>query len=124
MMVLDGPIHGVTFQAYVEQVLVPELKPAGIVIVDNLGRAHSPLGGMVIRIGSVRYQCSRSRRRRSHSMRTIGSFLRVGSLVAAEDSGGVSRSARLASVSSATYSSCLPRRALAGNAGLASSRPR
>ena len=36
-MVLDGPINGVWFQAYVDQVLVPELRPGDIVIMDNLG---------------------------------------------------------------------------------------
>ncbi len=36
-MVLDGPINGHAFQAYVDQVLVPELKPGDIVIMDNLG---------------------------------------------------------------------------------------
>jgi transposase len=36
-MVLDGPINGIAFQAYVEQFLVPELKPGDIVIMDNLG---------------------------------------------------------------------------------------
>jgi len=36
-MVLDGPINGCAFQAYVDQVLVPELKPGDIVIMDNLG---------------------------------------------------------------------------------------
>ena len=35
-MVLDGPINGVWFQAYVEQVLVPALRPSDIVIMDNL----------------------------------------------------------------------------------------
>ena len=35
-MVLDGPINGRAFQAYVDQVLVPELKPGDIVIMDNL----------------------------------------------------------------------------------------
>jgi len=35
-MVLDGPINGVTFQAYVDQVLVPELRPGDIVIMDTL----------------------------------------------------------------------------------------
>ena len=37
--VLDGPINGLTFQAYVEQFLVPTLSPGDIVIMDNLG-AH------------------------------------------------------------------------------------
>ena len=36
-MVLDGPINGRSFQAYVDQVLVPELKPGDIVVMDNLG---------------------------------------------------------------------------------------
>ncbi len=35
-MVLDGPMHGAAFLAYVEQVLVPTLKPDDIVIMDNL----------------------------------------------------------------------------------------
>lgn len=42
-MVLDGPINGVWFQAYVEQVLVPELTPGDIVIMDNLG-SHKGAG--------------------------------------------------------------------------------
>jgi transposase len=35
--VLDGPINGEWFKAYVEQVLVPTLKPGDVVIMDNLG---------------------------------------------------------------------------------------
>ena len=35
-MILDGAMHGVAFLAYVEQVLVPTLKPGDIVIMDNL----------------------------------------------------------------------------------------
>jgi len=35
-MVLDGPINGDAFQAYVEQVLAPELSPGDVVIMDNL----------------------------------------------------------------------------------------
>ena len=35
--VLDGPINGEAFLVYVEQVLVPTLKPGDIVIMDNLG---------------------------------------------------------------------------------------
>lgn len=41
-MVLDGPMHGAAFLAYVEQVLVPTLKPDDIVIMDNLP-AHKPV---------------------------------------------------------------------------------
>ena len=35
--VLDGPIDGKSFRAYVEQFLAPTLKPGDIVIMDNLG---------------------------------------------------------------------------------------
>jgi len=35
--VIDGPINGLTFQAYVEQILLPTLQPGDIVIIDNLG---------------------------------------------------------------------------------------
>jgi transposase len=36
-MVLDGPINGHSFQAYVDQVLAPGLRPGDIVVMDNLG---------------------------------------------------------------------------------------
>jgi len=35
--VIDGPINGVSFLAYVEQILLPTLSPGDIVIMDNLG---------------------------------------------------------------------------------------
>ena len=35
--VLDGPINGEWFLAYVEQVLVPTLSPGDVVVMDNLG---------------------------------------------------------------------------------------
>lgn len=35
-MVLDGPINGDWFEAYVDQILVPILKPGDVVIMDNL----------------------------------------------------------------------------------------
>jgi len=40
-MVLDGPMDGLAFLAYVEQVLVPTLQPGDIVVLDNLP-AHKP----------------------------------------------------------------------------------
>ena len=43
-MVLDGPMNGAAFLAYVQQVLVPELKPDDIVIMDNLS-AHKSCQG-------------------------------------------------------------------------------
>ena len=39
--VFDGPINGDCFRAYVEQALVPVLKPGDIVIMDNLGSHKS-----------------------------------------------------------------------------------
>jgi len=42
-MLLDGPMHGPAFRAYVEQVLVPELSPGDIVVMDNLP-AHKVAG--------------------------------------------------------------------------------
>ncbi len=42
-MVLDGPINGLWFQAYVDQVLVPTLSPGDIVVMDNLG-SHKGAG--------------------------------------------------------------------------------
>ena len=36
-MVIDGPINGEIFRAYVERVLVPTLRPGDVVIMDNLG---------------------------------------------------------------------------------------
>jgi transposase len=41
-MVLDGPINGAAFQGYVDQVLVPELRPGDIVVMDNLGSHKGP----------------------------------------------------------------------------------
>ena len=35
-LVLDGPMDGECFLAYVEQVLVPSLAPGDVVIMDNL----------------------------------------------------------------------------------------
>jgi transposase len=40
-MVIDGPINREAFEAYVQQILVPELKPGDIVIMDNLGSHKS-----------------------------------------------------------------------------------
>jgi transposase len=40
-MVLDGPMNGAAFIAYIEQVLVATLRPGDIVVMDNLP-AHKP----------------------------------------------------------------------------------
>jgi transposase len=39
--VIDGPINGVSFRAYVEQFLLPTLSPGDIVVMDNLGSHKS-----------------------------------------------------------------------------------
>ena len=36
-LVLDQPINGAWFLAYVEQILAPTLRPGDVVIMDNLG---------------------------------------------------------------------------------------
>jgi transposase len=41
--VLDGPINRLAFETYVERVLVPELRPGDIVIMDNLS-SHKRAG--------------------------------------------------------------------------------
>ena len=41
-MILDGPMNGQIFLAYIEQFLVPTLKPGDIVIMDNLSSHKSP----------------------------------------------------------------------------------
>ena len=42
-MVLDGPMSGAAFRAYVEQVLAPTIGPGDVVILDNLP-AHRAAG--------------------------------------------------------------------------------
>lgn len=42
-LVLDGPMNGPTFKAYVEQFLAPTLAPGDVVIMDNLP-AHKVTG--------------------------------------------------------------------------------
>ena len=41
-IVLDGPINGEAFQAYVDQALVPTLRSGDIVVMDNLGSHKGP----------------------------------------------------------------------------------
>jgi transposase len=40
--VFDGPIDAVCFRAYVEQILVPTLRPGDVVILDNLAVHKEP----------------------------------------------------------------------------------
>jgi transposase len=52
--VIDGPINGSIFQTYVEQVLVPVLRPDDIVILDNLGSHKAPAIRKAIRAAGAR----------------------------------------------------------------------
>jgi len=47
--VLDGPVNAVTFLAWVQQFLVPTLKPGDVVVLDNLGSHKSPAVRRAIR---------------------------------------------------------------------------
>jgi transposase len=40
--VLDGPINRLAFETYVSRVLVPELRPGDVVILDNLSSHKGP----------------------------------------------------------------------------------
>jgi transposase len=42
--VIKGALDGETFEAYVEQVLIPELEPGTVVILDNLATHKSRCG--------------------------------------------------------------------------------
>jgi len=53
-MVLDGPINRLAFQAYVEQVLVPELSPSDIVVMDNLSSHKGPAVRQAIEAAGAR----------------------------------------------------------------------
>ena len=39
---LDGPINKLAFETYVDKVLVPELRPGDIVVMDNLSSHKGP----------------------------------------------------------------------------------
>jgi transposase len=52
--VIDGPINGESFLAYIEQVLVPTLKPGDIVIIDNLGSHKGKAVRRAIRAAGAR----------------------------------------------------------------------
>lgn len=52
--VIDGPINGISFTAWVEQFLVPTLKPGDIVILDNLGSHKGEAARRAIRAAGAR----------------------------------------------------------------------
>ena len=53
-MVLDGPMTGAWFLAYVEQVLVPTLSPGDVVILDNLPAHKGSAAREAIEAGGAR----------------------------------------------------------------------
>jgi transposase len=52
--VFDGPINGKCFRAYVQQQLVPVLKPGDIVAMDNLGSHKSAAVRQIIKAAGAR----------------------------------------------------------------------
>lgn len=52
--VLDGPINAISFTAYVEQFLIPTLKPGDLVILDNLGSHKSQAARRAIRAAGAK----------------------------------------------------------------------
>lgn len=52
--VLDGPINGESFTAYVTQFLVPTLSPGDVVIMDNLGSHKGAAVRKAIRAAGAR----------------------------------------------------------------------
>ncbi len=52
--VIDGPINGESFRAYVEQLPVPTLQPGDIVVMDNLGSHKGPAIRRAIRAAGAR----------------------------------------------------------------------
>ena len=55
-MVLDGPMTGAWFQAYVEQVLAPTLQPGDVVILDNLAAHKTPGARAAVETVGARFQ--------------------------------------------------------------------
>jgi len=52
--VFDGPINGELFLTYVEQVLVPTLRPGDIVVLDNLGSHKGKVVRQAIRAAGAK----------------------------------------------------------------------
>ena len=52
--VFDGPINGQAFRAYVDQLLLPTLRPGDIVVMDNLGSHKSKAVRAAIKAAGAR----------------------------------------------------------------------
>jgi putative transposase len=50
----DGPINGEHFRVYIEQCLVPTLKPGDVVILDNLGSHKGKVARQAVRAAGAR----------------------------------------------------------------------
>ena len=57
---LDGPVNGHAFRAYVEQALVPPLRPGDVVVMENLGRHKGQAVRAAIRAAKAHllFRCS------------------------------------------------------------------
>src|SRR5690554_261612 len=56
--VIDGPINGALFRAYIEQFLVPNLSPGDIVVIDNLGSHRSrAVRHAIVQAGQSSHSC-------------------------------------------------------------------
>jgi transposase len=83
--VIDGPINGPSFLAYVEQLLAPALKPGDIVIMDNLGshkrqairKAIRAAGAKLLFLSSPnsKHSCARLTRTVEATWKRIGALL-------------------------------------------------
>lgn len=52
--VFDGPLDNATFRAYVEQVLIPTLRPGDVVVLDNLAAHKQPeVRASIERVGAL-----------------------------------------------------------------------
>ena len=63
--VIDGPMNGDAFLAYVEQILVPTLKPGDVVVMDNLSSHKLPAIREAIRPAGLSCSICRPTRRTS-----------------------------------------------------------
>jgi transposase len=52
--VIDGPVNREVFELYVEKILVPELTPGNIVVIDNLSSHKDPAVQAMIRAAGAR----------------------------------------------------------------------
>ena len=76
-LVLDGPINGRAFTAYVEQFLVPTLAPGDIVIMDNLGSHKGKAVRRAIRAAGAKLLFYRLTRPTWHPIEQVFSKLKT-----------------------------------------------